>query len=332
MFASLGAKARSTANTLGKRNVDFDRPAPAEKDLEGIHTVAIGELEGEPDKAAMISGYLASQLSDSGRFALVEGAPEQTEAPGTAVVQGEIVQAQYSEREDSQSAKCGDKTCVTRTRIGTAVVAVNLSVVDASTGAVLVKKTLEERKESKTSARDSEPPSIDGAAILDEAAGKVAGDIFAVLSPHAVSETVFFETDNAAKSLKEGANRAMNGDLEGAIEAFEQGVEQAESKDDEKALAKARYNLGLALVIRGEYDEGLELLEQAQRPKSRQAWASVMLAAKQWKADAQRARAQWANGDGAQPQLQIDPAPRSSEQAAAEGMKMFQSLRATAGR
>lgn len=346
-FVNLGAKARGSVDTLTKRNVDFDRPAPGEKDLEGVQAVAVGPLEGDSGHAAMISGYLATHLGDSGRFSLVDPTraddePAEQEkkksskkkkakeerAAGTAAIEGSILQAEYSEREDSQSSKCGDKTCVTRTRIGTAVVTVDLRLVDAATGEVLVRKTLEDRKETKTSARDGSPPSIDGNALLDEAARKVAGDFFATVSPHVVSETVFFETDNAAKSLKEGANRAMSGDLEGAIAAFEEGLEQAVTKEDDAAIAKARYDLGLALVIKGEYDRGLELLHEAQGPKAKKSWAETVLAAKRWKTDAERAAAQWAAGEGAP---ELDPALRPSEQATAEGAKALKTLRSATG-
>jgi tetratricopeptide (TPR) repeat protein len=309
MFASWGAKARGTVNSITKRNVDFDRPAPAEEDLEGIRAVAVADLEGESTRAAKISAYLSSQLSDSGRFALVEaGSPG---SDGTALIRGKVVDAKYDERVDAQSAKCGDKACETRTRIGTAVVSVTFSLVDAGSNRVLLQKTLEDRREAKTSATDSDPPSIDGEALLDEAAHEVADDFFAAVSPHVVTETVFFETDGKAKALKEGAQRALNGDLEGAIASFEEGLAEAEAKDDDNAIAKARYDLGLALVIKGEYDEGLELLELAQEPKARRNWTDTVLAAQRWKTDAERARAQFAANEGEPPTH--DPKMRASE-------------------
>lgn len=330
MFASIATKARGTVNTLGKRNVEFDRPAPAEKDLEGVHTLAIGPLKGDAEHADALTGYLASQLGDSGRFALLDEVPGRKNADeGTAVISGKIIKAEYEEREDSQSAKCGEKTCTTRTRIGTAIVQVDFKLLDGRSGKVLARKTFEDRKESKTSARDSSPPSIDGDAILTEATQKVAGDFFAMLSPHTVTETVFFETDNAAKPLKEGANRALSGDLEGAIQSFEAGLAQAQKKEDAKAVAKAQFDLGLALVIKGEYDDGLALLEQAQTTKSSRSWEELVLSATQWKADAERAQAQWALSEVEPPAL--DPALRPSESATAEGAKALQTVRSASG-
>ena len=309
MFASWGAKARGTVNSITKRNVDFDRPAPAEEDLDGIRAVAIADVEGESTQAAKISAYLSSQLSDSGRFTPVEATSPGT--VGTALIRGKVADAKYDERIDAQSAKCGEKACETRTRIGTAVVSVTFSLVDAKSNRVLVQKTLEDRRESKTSATDSDPPSIDGEALLDEAAHEVADEFFAAVSPHVVTETVFFETDGKAKALKEGAQRALNGDLDGAIASFEEGLAEAEAKADDNAIAKARYDLGLALVIKGDYEKGLELLELAQQPKARRNWTDTVLAAQRWKTDAERARTQFAANEGEPPTH--DPKMRASE-------------------
>ena len=337
LFASFANKARGTVNTLSKRNVDFDRPAPAEKDLAGIHSVTIGALEGA--ESQRIAGYLATYLSESERFTLVLAPPPaDTSAespvapePGHATIEGSIVEAAYSERMDAQSVQCGEnKTCTNRTRIGSAVVSVNLRLVDKSSGEVLVSKTVGDRKETSTSAQDSEPPTIDGAALLDEASRDAAGQFFAAVSPHVVQETVFFETDGKAKSLKEGANRAMGGDLEGAIEAFRSGLAEAEARRDEGALAKARFDLGLALVIDGEYDEGLELLRAAQRPKSRKAWADIVVAAGRWRDDALQAGKQWQSRG--EPPPPIEPGIRESAGATKEGAQAIKALRSVARR
>lgn len=323
MFASLGSQARGTMNTLTKRNVDFDRAAPGEEDLEQVHTVALGEFKGAEDSATRISGYLLDDLSESGRFSLLDEAPSKKKAePGTATLVGKIREAEYSEREESQEAKCNDKPCTVRTRIGEAVVAVNFSLVDAKTGKVLVQKTFEDRREEKTTATDGSPPSIDGDTLLDEASRKVAADFFAVVSPHVVSETVYFETDGKAKALKEGANRAMNGDLDGAVASFEEGLTQAQTRGDAGALAKARFDLGLALVISGDYERGVELLELAQSPKPKKGWAETLDAARAWQSDAERAQAQWAMGESGEREL--DPALRPSEGASETGKKMLE--------
>jgi hypothetical protein len=331
LFASFASKTRSTVNALAKRNVDFDRPAPAEKDLAEIHTVNIAALEGSD--AQRIAGYLATYLSESERFALVTAAPAVEEAPaaGHATIEGSIVESNYAERMDAQTSKCGDnKTCTTRTRIGTAVVSVNLRLVDKASGEVLLQKTVGDRKEEKSSAVDSDPPSIDGQALLDEVSRTAAGQFFAAVSPHIVQETVFFETDSKAKSLKEGANRAMGGDLEGAIEAFRQGLAEAEGKRDESALAKARFDLGLALVIDGEYDEGIELLRAAQRPKARKAWTEIVLAATRWRDDAEHAQRQWKSRG--EPPPPLEPGIRESEGATENGTKAIRALRSVAQR
>lgn len=351
LFASFGAKARGTVNTLGKRNVDFDRMAPAEKDLASVHTVAIAELDGRSQHGALISGHLTSLLSDSQRFTLVgvdattapttaaptaemgstgggaEAAEPNDARAGMALVKGSVVTAGYEERMDSKSAKCGDKTCTTRTRFGTAAVTVNLQLIDVTSGEILVQKTVEDRREAKTKATNAQPPSIDGQALLDEASRTVAGQFFATISPHVVQEQVFFETDGKAKSLKEGANRAMNGDLEGAIEAFEQGLAEAEAKKDEKAVAKARFDLGLAMVIAGSYDEGLKLMQASQRPKSKKSWGEILRAAKAWSGDAERATAQWKVRDGEAPGF--EPSIRQSEKATAMGAGAVRALGAS---
>lgn len=348
LLMSLSKKTRDTANTLSKRNVDFDRPAPAERDLKDIQTVAIGELEGSKAHAAMVRGYLSTYLNDSGRFKLIqleslqaevsgataggaataqagaegEGAEAAAAGPATGVakIEGSIVQAAYTERIDTSKSSCGDnKTCTTQTRIGSAVVTIDVALVDVVSGELLVHKTLEDRREKSTKAVDDKPPSIDGNALLDVAAKKVAGDFFAAVSPHLVSETVFFETDNAAKSLKEGANRALSGDLEGAIEAFEQGLAEAKGKKDDTAIAKAQFDLGLALVIKGEYDAGIALIQAAQELKAKKAWGDVLLAARGWKTDTEQSMSQWEAHDGGTPPL--DPALRESESATAMGTK-----------
>ena len=338
MFASFATKARGTVNKLAKRNVDFDRPAPAEKDLEGIHTVAIAPLDGAEGKR--IEGWLTSYLSESERFTLVTALPaepdesdesDESDRTGHALIEGSIVEAKYSERTDSKTSKCGEnKTCTTRTRIGTAVVTVNLRLVDATSGEVLLQKTVGDRVETSTSATDSQPPTIDGQALLDDTSKQAASQFFAAVSPHVVQETVFFETDGKAKSLKEGANRAMGGDLEGAIEAFRAGLSEAKAKGDEKAIAKANFDLGLALAIDGQYDEGLQLLRAAQRPKSRKSWSEIVRAADRWQQEAEQAQRQWGIR-GEQPR-EFEPSIRESSGATEDGKETIKALRSVARR
>jgi hypothetical protein len=256
---------------------------------------------------------------------------EGVDRSGHAMIEGSIVEAGYSERMDARTSQCGEnKSCTTRTRIGTAVVTVNLRIVDAASGQVLLQKTVGDRSEQTTSATDSEPPSIDGQALLDETSQRTAAQFFAAVSPHVVEETVFFETDGKAKSLKEGANRAMGGDLEGAIEAFRAGLSEAESKRDEGALAKARFDLGLALVIDGQYDEGIELLRAAQRPKSRKSWSEIVLAATRWRDDAEQAAKQ--GGSRGEALQTFEPSVRESSGATEDGAKAIKALRSVARR
>ena len=337
MFASFASKARGTVNTLAKRNVDFDRPAPAEKDFEGVHTVAIAALEGAEGKR--IEGWLTSYLSESERFTLVTALPDAAadepeatpDRSGHAVIEGSIVEAKYGERMDTKTSKCGDnKTCTARTRIGTAVVTVNLRLVDATSGEVLLQKTVGDRAERVTRATDGQPPTIDGQALLDETSKRAASEFFGAVSPHVVQETVFFETHGKAKSLKEGANRAMGGDLEGAIEAFRAGLSEAKAKGDDKAIAKANFDLGLALAIDGQYDEGIELLRAAQRPKSRKAWSQIILAATRWQKDAEQAERQWKIRSGSLPAF--EPGIRESAGATEDGADTIKALRSVARR
>ncbi len=299
MFASLGAKVRGTANTVGKRNVTFQRPVPADSELEGIERLALVELEGHGEAGDLLRSRLASLVSEGQRFELIEAESRKdakaSGAEALAIVGGKVVRAEYGEQTDSQKASCNGDPCTITVRTGTATVAVDFKVVDAKSGKVLLRKTVEDSAEEKTSGKGT-PPSIDGAGLQDQLLASVAESFHGVISPHAVSEQVFFEADNKAKALKTGANRAMSGDLEGAIAAFEEGLSQAQSKGDSKAIAKAHFNLGIALVIAGDYDAGIERLETAQATVDKTAWGELLIASRQWRDDAAAAHQQWASG------------------------------------
>lgn len=299
MFASMGNQARGTANAIGKRNVSFQRPVPAAQDLSGIQRVALVNLEGDAATAEILQSRLASLISDGKRFEIISAASkEEAEASGTealAIVGGKVVRADYSERTDSQKATCNGDPCTVTTRTGTASIAIDFSVVESGTGKVLLRKTLEETAEQQTAGQGS-PPSIDGNAMKDELVATVAESFHGLISPHAVREQVFFETDNKAKSLKAGANRAMSGDLDGAIASFEDGLAEATAREDKKAIAKAQFDLGLALVIAGDYDRGITELEKAQRSLDKTAWREVLVSAKGWRDEATAAQAQWSAG------------------------------------
>ncbi|MGH1342438.1 MAG: CsgG/HfaB family protein [Nannocystales bacterium] len=299
MFANMTAKVRGTANAVGKRNVTFQRPVPAEKELEGIERIALVELQGDEAAAELLRSRLASLVSDGQRFELIEAASKQeakeSGAEALAVVGGKIVRAEYGEQTDSQKATCNGDPCTITVRTGTANVAVDFKVIDVRSGKVLLRKTLEDTVEEKTSGQGT-PPAIDGSALQDQLLASVAESFHAQISPHGVSEQVFFESDNKAKALKTGANRAMSGDLEGAIASFEEGLQQAKAKSDTKAIAKAQFNLGIALVIAGDYDKGIERLETAQAGADKTAWRELLLASRKWQEDAEAAHEQWESG------------------------------------
>lgn len=299
MVANLSAKIRGTANAIGKRNVTFKRPVPAEAGLARIQRVALVQLGGEDEAAELLRSRLASLVSDGQRFELIE-AESRKEAKGSgaealAIVDGKVVRADYGEQTDSHDGTCNGDPCTITTRTGTATAVVEFKVIDARSGKVLLRKTVEDSAEEKTSGTGT-PPSIDSAALEDQLLASVAESFHGQISPHGVSEQVFFESDNKAKALKEGANRAMSGDLEGAIASFEQGLSQAKGKGDPKTIAKAQFNLGIALVIAGDYDAGIERLETAQMALDKTAWRELLLASRQWREDAAAAHEQWASG------------------------------------
>lgn len=299
MFANMTAKVRGTANAVGKRNVTFQRPVPAEKELEGIERIALVELGGDEEAADLLRSRLASLVSDGQRFELIEAESRKdakaSGAEALAIVAGKVVRSEYGEQTDSQKGTCNGDPCTITVRTGTANVAVDFKVIDVGSGKVLLRKTLEDSAEEKTSGQGT-PPAIDGDALEDELLASVAESFHGQISPHSVSEQVFFESDNKAKALKTGANRAMSGDLEGAIESFEEGLQQAQAKGDAKAIAKAQFNLGIALVIAGDYDGGIERLETAQAAADKTAWREILLASRQWQEDAAAAHEQWASG------------------------------------
>ncbi len=299
MFANLSAKVRGTANAVGKRNVTFERPVPAEKELEGIERLALVEIKGDADAADILRIRLASLVSEGQRFELIEAeSRKEAKASGAealAIVGGKVVRAEYGEQTDAQEGTCNGDPCTITVRTGTATVAVDFKVIDARNGKVLLRKTLEDTVEEKTSGQGT-PPSIDGNALQDQLLASIAESFHGQISPHGVSEQVFFEADNKAKALKTGANLAMSGDLEGAIAAFEEGLQQAQAKSDATAIAKAQFNLGIALIIAGDYDSGIERLEAAQAAQDKTAWGELLLASHQWRDDAAAAHEQWAYG------------------------------------
>lgn len=139
----------------------------------------------------------------------------------------------------------------------------SLRVIDLTTGRTLKIQSFDGT--ASESSRDGYP---DGDALLEAAREKATGQIRRLFFPWTESrQVVFYEDNDKFCNLEPGYNLLKAHDLNGALEASRVSYDHCRNAPGAKPkmVGRAAYDVGVALCLRGDYDEGLTMLTEALR-------------------------------------------------------------------
>jgi hypothetical protein len=286
---------------------------PAEIDLVGIRRIALGEISGTGGEE--LAGTLVMGLFNTGRFEILDRQhletlmrehqlaagglvnPETAAQTGSlvgsaAIVVGRVTEHRFTETLEVGNPKKDDEGNEHRkyTRRGTARVAATLQITDIATGRVIAVRQPTTVKSATLTSTDAIPGHIDPSPLLAAAREECVADFLRAVAPHEVNESVEFEDDDDLPGTKRGIEFAKGGDLERAVTTFQEVVALHSTK------ARTHYNLGLALLCLGRYDEAIASLDLAYGMTASRKYARTLARAREWKANAERLRQQSATG------------------------------------
>jgi len=269
---------------------------PAEIDLKGKNELIVGEISGRGGNK--IGSYIKERVIGTGRFKLVDRkhlnrvldelklsqsdlADSESRKKlgklmtGSILIMGQINDYRYNEdlkkerrtciRYNAKIKKSVNYPCTYYQRSGVALASAAFDVIDIETGEILRAKTVKSTQTETTSAYDGTPSGIDGNALLDQCARKVAVDFLKAIAPWKQILTVNFMKHGDLPMLETGINYAKAGQWNDAIAQFKQGVEQAATtpKIDPKTAGKAHWDLGLAYEYTNRFDDAIVHIKKA---------------------------------------------------------------------
>jgi curli biogenesis system outer membrane secretion channel CsgG len=278
----------------GNRLVRVPMMRPAEVNLSAYPTLGITQLNGDRD--GQIASLIEGRLLDGGRFQVVDRThmnqvmnelklSASDLAQGGAVKLGGLVTAsalisgsiEDHYRDLPKTRTWRDKNNAEHTERwneGEHTVRAALKVIDVSTGRLLYAHTFESKQASGgdqhvglailgavlAGPMEHRPP--DRQKLASDAREQVVHQFVAAISPQKETVSVAFLSDAKIPQLDTGVIWAQRGEWKKAQDTFNDGLKAAENNPaiESAVLAKAYYNLGLAYVLAGDYDNGIKLL------------------------------------------------------------------------
>lgn len=260
---------------------------PAEVNLKGFDKIAIGDITGgKGGHSKDISDQITTALFDSKRFEVLDRqnigtlmqehnlnasglvdastAAELGKFVGAAVlVFGRIQTDKYDENvetEDGWTDKQGNYH-KRYWRKGQFTLSVHLSVVDLKTSKILAIKDLSASFKDQESEDKKEPEPINVDAMYTKCLSTITADFMRMIAPYQVVVVAKFVTDGKVPEFEQSIAHFKAGDWDGGITVLD-GV--AKRQDLTPILtAKAVYNMGLAQMYSGRYDESMQNLQKA---------------------------------------------------------------------
>jgi hypothetical protein len=303
-------------SACGGARVTVKRRVPAEIPLPAGHRLAVVGLEGEDGDA--FGHALTAALVNTGRFELLErrrldaavtelklsaagftsddSAKTFGELTGADALITGAARAEYVERTSSPTDMCEEdgtvEQCETHRRTAEARLAVELRVVAAETGRVLVARSFDTERRRVVEG-EAPPPELGvRGPLLAECRAELVDRFVGTIAPHEVSETVDLRSDDRVPELERGHVKARIGNWKAAIEQYRAGVARAEALEDVEPRAAARYDLGVALAFDGDFAAGLAELERAFAEDPAPLYRKMIERVRRFAADAERLRAQ----------------------------------------
>lgn len=281
---------------------------PAEINLAGINKIAIGEITGPSNSE--VTEVLTTKLFNSGRFEVLDrqhvdqlftehkltfsGVIDENTAVeigkligSAALIFGRVSNHKYDEKWEQNDWKDDKGNSHRRyTRSGQADVSMSLQLTDLRTGKIIAIKQLSNTQKGKTSATDKYPDKIDSDKLLEDARGECIQAFMRSIAPYQVNEKVAFENDKKVPEIVSGITFAKTGDIQRAAESFRKSVETNPTNP------KAHYNLGIALMCLGQYNEAINELDKAYGIAPSKKYASSLSKCNTWKRDSEKLQEQ----------------------------------------
>jgi tetratricopeptide (TPR) repeat protein len=265
---------------------------PAEINMARYKQIAITDISGNLGNA--FSDDLKERIIESNRFTLVDrtrldrvmrelqlsgsdlaqsdkAAKMGQLLPATAIISGNL-NGQYKEnmtyqdetRYRDKNDKRGYRVRIF-TRTGTVDTSGSVDVIDVSTGQILKSKSLGNRCEDSNSAEGGTPENIDRPVLRGKCVHGNVTKFMKAISPWSEIVRAPFRTDGDLPTLEAGVNKAKIGDMQGAVDTFQEAAKSAEMnpKVKPKTIAKAYFNMGLAYQYSDQHDKALEAFNKS---------------------------------------------------------------------
>jgi len=218
--------------------------------------------------------------------------------------------ARYDEQITRERSTCAkyekgkrmEYPCTEVSRVGMAYYDANLKVVDTSTSRTLALRPYHVKEGARVTAKDATPGPIDRERLVSNLRSSVAREFSNVIMPHAVQEDVELVKDGDLPQLAEGNRFAKINNFEAAAQRYMEAVTLASGNAlalSGEQKAKAFYSLGVALVLQGDYPNGLGYLKTAANLDPDEAYARMLARAQTWQREAEKVSSQTAGtGEG----------------------------------
>lgn len=265
---------------------------PAEVNLKSYNKIAIGDIvdaDGKVSRHAKdIADDLTSSLFESGHFEVLDrenmkkimsehklsvtGIIDESTASelgkiigAAALVFGRIQSDKYDE-ETSKGKPWTDKegnSHQTFYRKGVYNMSVNLKIVDMTTSKVLAVRSLASSYNSSKSADGGWPTDIDVDVLYTSCINNIKGQFMRMVAPYDVQIKASFQTDKLLPEVNQALTQFKIGEWDEGITLLENATKK--SGLEPKVQAKAYYDLGLAQMYGGQFDESIANFKQAMK-------------------------------------------------------------------
>ena len=265
---------------------------PAEVNLKGYNKIAIGDIVdagGSVSRHAQdIADDLTASLFDSGNFEVLDRqniksimsehklsstgiidentASELGKVIGAAVlVFGRIQTDKYDEttsKADAWQDKKGNWH-QTHYREGTYSMSVNLKVIDITTAKILAVRSLSAAFVSKKSADNKWPEKIEAGVLYTRCLKNITGQFMRMVASYDVQIKASFQTDKLLPEVAQAITQLKIGEWEEGMALFEEATKKTGLEP--KVKAKAFYDLGLAQLYGGDFDNAIINFKQAMK-------------------------------------------------------------------
>ncbi len=146
-------------------------------------------------------------------------------------------------------------------RNGVYTLLVNIKVIDIQTAKVLAVKTLAASYKDKTSADNKTPPKINASALYTSCINNIKRQFLKMVAPYVVSVNATFQTDSKLPEIDNAIIQFKIGEWDEGMKLLEETTKKPGLEP--KVLAKVYYDLGLAQMYRGEFENSKQNLKKA---------------------------------------------------------------------